>query len=119
MTPPRATKVALSFSASSLGMFSLRTLGSDSTNFFASMSVRFGTSDLTSLMILGLAAASNDSSLTLKIVFSFGFSCGGIYQPCEWREEKDVSNLCWCLLRGGGGCGCCWRSGRHGNLLNV
>ena len=38
------------------------------------MRVRFGTIALTSRMILGLAAASNASSLTLKTVFSFGFS---------------------------------------------
>jgi hypothetical protein len=74
MTPPSLTNVSLSFSASSLFRFSLSTFGRLSTNFLASMSVRFGTSDLTSLMILGLAVASNDSSLTLKIVFSFGFS---------------------------------------------
>ena len=40
-----------------------------------SMSVRFGTIALTSRMILGFAPASNASSLTLKTVFSFGFSC--------------------------------------------
>jgi len=38
------------------------------------MRVRFGTIALTSLMIFGLAPASNDSSLTLKIVFSFGLA---------------------------------------------
>jgi hypothetical protein len=36
------------------------------------MRVRFGTRALTSLMTFGLAPASNDSSLTLNIVFSFG-----------------------------------------------
>ena len=39
------------------------------------MRVRFGTIALTSRMILGFAAASNASSLTLKTVFSLGFSC--------------------------------------------
>jgi hypothetical protein len=39
-----------------------------------SMRVRLGTIALTSLMILGLAPASNDSSFTLKIVFSFGLA---------------------------------------------
>jgi hypothetical protein len=36
--------------------------------------VKFGTIAFTSLIILGLEAASKDSSLTVKIVFSFGFS---------------------------------------------
>jgi hypothetical protein len=36
------------------------------------MRVRLGTRALTSLMIFGLEPASNDSSFTLKIVFSFG-----------------------------------------------
>lgn len=39
-----------------------------------SIRVRFGTSALTSLMTLGLEPASNDSSFTLKIVFSFGLA---------------------------------------------
>ena len=39
------------------------------------MRVRFGTRAFTSRMILGLAGASNDFSMTLKIVFSLGFSC--------------------------------------------
>lgn len=39
-----------------------------------SMRVRFGTIALTSLMIFGLAPASNDSSFTLNIVFSFGLA---------------------------------------------
>ena len=38
------------------------------------MRVRFGTIALTSLMTLGLEPASNDSSFTLKIVFSFGLA---------------------------------------------
>ncbi len=38
------------------------------------MRVRLGTSALTSLMTLGLAPASNDSSFTLNIVFSFGLA---------------------------------------------
>jgi len=71
---PWASKAFLIFSASSLGMPSLSTFGTDSTNFFASMRVRFGTSALTSLMTLGLEPASNDSSFTLKIVFSFGLA---------------------------------------------
>jgi len=66
--------VDLSFSASSLGKFSLRTFGNDSTNFFASIRVKLGTIALTSLMILGLEVAAKDSNLTLKIVFAFGFS---------------------------------------------
>lgn len=39
------------------------------------MRVKFGIMALTSRMILGFAVATKDSSLTLKIVFSFGFSC--------------------------------------------
>jgi len=73
-TAPISVKVFCSFSASSLGRFSLRTCGNDSTNFFASMSVKFGTIAFTSRMILGFAEVSKDSSLTVKIVFSFGFS---------------------------------------------
>jgi hypothetical protein len=38
------------------------------------MRVRFGTIALTSLMTLGLEPASNDSSFTMKIVFSLGFA---------------------------------------------
>jgi hypothetical protein len=38
------------------------------------MRVRLGTIALTSLMTFGLAPASNDSSFTLKIVFSFGLT---------------------------------------------
>lgn len=38
------------------------------------MSVRFGTKALTSRMTLGLAPASKDLSMTLKTVFSLGFS---------------------------------------------
>lgn len=38
------------------------------------MRVRFGTIALTSLMTLGLEPAPNDSSFTLKIVFSFGLA---------------------------------------------
>lgn len=41
------------------------------------MRVRFGTIALTSRMILGFAVASKASSLTLKTVFSFGFSYSG------------------------------------------
>jgi len=71
---PCASKAFLIFSASSLGMPSLSTFGTDSTNFFASMRVRFGTIALTSLMTLGLEPASKDSSFTLKIVFSLGLT---------------------------------------------
>ena len=39
-----------------------------------SMRVRLGTRALTSLMTFGLALASNDSSFTVKMVFSFGFA---------------------------------------------
>jgi hypothetical protein len=39
-----------------------------------SIKVKFGTIALTSLMTFGLEVASKDSSFTLKIVFSFGFS---------------------------------------------
>ena len=39
------------------------------------MSVRLGTRAFTSRITFGLEPASNDSSLTLKTVFSFGFSC--------------------------------------------
>jgi hypothetical protein len=74
ITPPSFSNTAFIFSASSLARFSLSVWGSDSTNFLASMRVRFGISALTSLMIFGLAAASKASSLTLKTVFSFGFS---------------------------------------------
>jgi len=40
-----------------------------------SIRLRLGTRALTSLIILGFDVGSNDSSLTAKIVFSFGFSC--------------------------------------------
>jgi len=40
-----------------------------------SIKVRLGTRALTSRITFGLAAASKDSSLKLKTVFSFGFSC--------------------------------------------
>lgn len=43
-----------------------------------SMRVRLGTSALTSRMIFGFAPASNDSSITLKTVFSLGFSYIGV-----------------------------------------
>jgi hypothetical protein len=81
------------------------------------MSVRLGTRDLTSLMIFGLAVASKDSSLTLKIVFSFGFS----YMTCQSRGKTRIrkADLCRRLLRCSGGCGCCRRGRRHGNLLDV
>jgi hypothetical protein len=39
-----------------------------------SIKVKFGTIALTSLMTFGLEVGSKDSSFTLKIVFSFGFS---------------------------------------------
>ena len=38
------------------------------------MRVKFGTMAFTSRIILGFAVASKDSSLTVKEVFSFGFS---------------------------------------------
>jgi hypothetical protein len=46
-----------------------------------SMRVRFGTIALTSLMTLGLEPASNDSSFTLKIVFSFGLAAAAASSP--------------------------------------
>lgn len=45
------------------------------------MRVRFGTSALTSLMTLGLELASNDSSFTLKIIFSFGLAAAAASSP--------------------------------------
>jgi hypothetical protein len=45
------------------------------------MRVRLGTIALTSLMTLDLAPASNDSSFTLKIVFSFGFAATSSSTP--------------------------------------
>jgi hypothetical protein len=45
------------------------------------MRVRLGTSALTSLMTFGLAPPSNDSSFTLKIVFSFGLAAAAASSP--------------------------------------
>jgi len=45
------------------------------------MRVRFGTIALTSLMTLGLEPASNDSSFTVKIVFSLGFAAAAASSP--------------------------------------
>jgi len=42
--------------------------------------------DFTSLMILGFAAASKDSSLTAKMVFSFGFSCEQLLSGADQRH---------------------------------
>lgn len=53
------------------------------------MSVKLGTIALTSRMILGLAAASNDSSLTVNIVFSFGFS----YIPSSLEFKKNEAGI--------------------------
>ena len=47
------------------------------------MRVRLGTIALTSLMTFGLAPASNDSSFTLKIVFSFGFAATSSSAPAS------------------------------------
>ncbi|KAH3660551.1 hypothetical protein OGAPHI_007137 [Ogataea philodendri] len=70
---PRPSSVALSFSESSLVTFSLSTFGALSTNFLDSTSDS-PSSDLISLMILGLDLASKDSSLTENMVFSWGCS---------------------------------------------
>jgi|SRR5712672_518653 len=51
------------------------------------MRVRFGTSALTSLMTFGLEPASNDSSFTLKIVFSFGFAASSAPAPASSAPE--------------------------------
>jgi hypothetical protein len=45
------------------------------------MRVRFGTIALTSLMTLGFEPASNDSSFTLKIIFSFGLAAAAASSP--------------------------------------
>ncbi|ODQ78872.1 hypothetical protein BABINDRAFT_24811, partial [Babjeviella inositovora NRRL Y-12698] len=66
---PRASKVALIFSASSLPTLSFKTFGADSTNFLDSTKERPNI-PLTSLMIFGLDLASKDSNLMEKIVFS-------------------------------------------------
>ena len=108
-TAPSASKVDLSLSASSFERFSLRTLGTDSTNFFAcehvrqpnarfpttartSIKVRLGTNALTSRMTFGFAAASNDLSMTLNIVFSLGFSCRRSHAPhaCPGQDSPRV-----------------------------
>lgn len=68
-TPPSALIVATIFSPSSLLTPSLSTLGALSTNFL--LSTRLSPSmDLTSLMILGFDAASNDCSFSVKRDFS-------------------------------------------------
>lgn len=133
---PRASRTFWSFSASSLGRFSFRTLGTDSANFFAcernqrgpasgqlrhrwdgtrrkkrggkreelwegsegkgetrtSIKFMLGIRFLISLMIFGLLAASNFSSVTLKMVFSFGFSCTTSRKPsqdtCFWVKRE-------------------------------
>jgi len=107
-TAPILSKAFFSFSASSFVTFSFNTLGADSTSFFAygkayiskamqhratgrtSIKVRLGTRALTSRITFGLAAASKDSSLKLKTVFSFGFSCKTkcICLCCTFFEEK-------------------------------
>jgi hypothetical protein len=92
MVAPKSVKVFCNFSASSFGKFSFKVWGTDSTNFFAYLSVEalvnvkdkedgptstrfiFGIIALTSLIIFAFAPASNFSNLTVKIVFSFGFS---------------------------------------------
>jgi hypothetical protein len=51
------------------------------------MRVKLGTKDLTSLMILGFAAAPKDSSFTLNIVFSCAFS----YNNASMRDEEQDS----------------------------
>src|SRR4051812_28640944 len=70
-TAPNAFKVAMIFSASSLGTLSFNNLGALSTNFLLSTKLRPNML-LISLITLGLAAASNDSSFRLNIVFSAG-----------------------------------------------
>lgn len=52
------------------------------------MRVRFGTIALTSRMILGFAVASKASSLTLKTVFSLGFS----YSDDPWSMTHPLVN---------------------------
>lgn len=51
-----------------------------------SIRLRLGTRALTSLIILGFDVGSNDSSLTAKIVFSFGFSCRTSGQQRRGRQ---------------------------------
>jgi hypothetical protein len=86
------------------------------------MRVKFGTSALTSLIILGLADVSKDSSMTLNIVFSLGFSY--TYKPISLHEKKKKhyiqhTDFRWFVLSWGSrGRGRRCSSG-HGNLLNV
>ena len=68
-TAPSSFMAATIFSASSFGTDSFMTLGALSTNFLDSTRER-PRRFLTSLMTLGLAAASNFSSLRVKRVFS-------------------------------------------------
>lgn len=68
-TAPRSLRVATIFSASSLGTDSFIVLGALSTNFFESTKLK-PSNPLTSLIILGLAEASKDMSLSVNRVFS-------------------------------------------------
>lgn len=58
-----------------------------------SMSVRLGTRALTSRMTLGLAVGSNDSSVTLNIVFSLGFSYNQVcsVSGCRDRHRRRLT----------------------------
>ncbi len=70
-TAPSSLRAATIFSASSLGTDSFIVLGALSTNFFESTKLR-PSMLFTSLMTLGLAAASKDISLRVNSVFSAG-----------------------------------------------
>jgi hypothetical protein len=67
-------------------------LGGEQRETRTSMRVRFGTSALTSLMTFGLALASNDSSFTLKIVFSFGLAAASS-APASSAASAPVAPL--------------------------
>ena len=71
-----------------------------------SIKVRLGTIAFTSLITFGFEPASNDSSFTLKIVFSFGFSCE-LRVRCQLLDfgfperNEDLTHLL-CRLSGSG-----------------
>jgi len=78
--------------------------------------------DLTSRIIFGFAVASKDSSLTLKMVFSFGFSWGrwgGLNRNGMIKEKRTHCCRRFFLCNGSGGrCRSC-RCNRCSNLLDI
>ena len=70
-TAQSSLRVAIIFSASSLGTDSFMVLGALSTNFLESTKLK-PSKLFTSLMTFGLAVVSNDISLSVNSVFSAG-----------------------------------------------